>query len=1174
MARVDNTAEGGSNGTTVTTGNSGGASGTAFSAVTIGAGNTLTFSNATVLFGTMSYLFVVGTAANVVTCDLSVAANASGSEQFLFRWNGLPSATIQGPAILRGGGATQARTQVNTSGQVQISIDTNGSFSSGSMTTGVTYRGELIWYNFNTAASIVVFNVYNYLTGALVLTCSHMGTTTSTIDVIRFGKNGGTATLTGLIMDRLYTDSGKLNEFGLYPDAYLHQTWGTDPIDTRVEIYTGSSTSPTPTWLSVVRHENTQAGVYGGDRSEITINRDKSDETKLNETVNCSLQLNNRDGRYSPQNPMSPYYGYINKNTPLRVSVPAYESFMQLNAGSTAAATTPDSTALSITSDIDIRVNADIDNWWAQDRGLLEKYTTTGNQRAYQMIVQEDGYLRLQWSTNGTNNVNTISTVALPFQSGRWSVRATLDVNNGSGGYTVVWYYSADTNLTTATWTTLDTLVTTAGTTSIFDSTATVQLGDNKATDVNNPDNYDKFYSAQIRSGIAGTIVANPDFTTLTGGTAVFHDTAASPNIWTMLDAAYVEDRDYRFYGEINQWPVKWDTSGSDVWVDIEASGPLYRLGQGSQSTGSAMRRSISVHPSMVGYWHVEDGEDATVPTTGAANGLNMTEGALVVSDFAAYEGTFRGTDTLANINLNAWGGGIKSYTPNSPAAVELNFLFHAPTSEIPTSTPIMRLFTTGTASRWDIVYTTTAGGSLEVQAFDSDNVSILSGGVTDFDIDNGDFDIWLQLVQNGTGIDWELGVYPIDNDTFYTFDSGTLASRTISRATGVHVNPPGSAGADDVAYGQIAVYKAIVTDLDSAQAVMADAYKNESACNRINRLCDEEGVIFHERGARGSTTAQGYQLNDTVLNLINKAAETDGGWLYEDRERNGLVYRTRTSMYASLPALTLDYDLNQMLRLDAVDGPIFNDVTVKKIEGGSYRAVLEEGKLSVLSPPNGVGRYAQSYDLSLSRENQPDDQAGWRLSKGTVDEPRFTITLELAQNEFASSASLRAQIRALDIGQRLDITNPPDWMPPDTFKTIVQGYTEVIGNLTHTFTFHTQPFYPWQVGYYSGTSGGISAFYPTEGARYSPMLDTVIAEDLTTTETGIDITNGRIDCYFTHADGDYDIIIGGERMTVTAVSGTGLSQTLTVTRSVNGVVKAHSTGAEITLFVPEHYGI
>jgi hypothetical protein len=53
-----------------------------------------------------------------------------------------------------------------------------------------------------------------------------------------------------------------------------------------------------------------------------------------------------------------------------------------------------------------------------------------------------------------------------------------------------------------------------------------------------------------------------------------------------------------------------------------------------------------------------------------------------------------------------------------------------------------------------------------------------------------------------------------------------------------------------------------------------------------------------------------------------------------------------------------------------------------------------------------------------------------------------------------------------------------------------------------------------------------------------------------------------------------FDINLDGERCTVTAVSGASSPQTFTVTRSVNGVSKAHAVGATVALWTPVYYGI
>lgn len=62
--------------------------------------------------------------------------------------------------------------------------------------------------------------------------------------------------------------------------------------------------------------------------------------------------------------------------------------------------------------------------------------------------------------------------------------------------------------------------------------------------------------------------------------------------------------------------------------------------------------------------------------------------------------------------------------------------------------------------------------------------------------------------------------------------------------------------------------------------------------------------------------------------------------------------------------------------------------------------------------------------------------------------------------------------------------------------------------------------------------------------------------------------------CTWTHASGDFDILINGELMTVTAVSaasgsGSSWTQTLTVIRSVNGVISAHGVGSEVHVADP-----
>ena len=51
----------------------------------------------------------------------------------------------------------------------------------------------------------------------------------------------------------------------------------------------------------------------------IVITRGRQNEQTQSEPSYCTLQLNNRDGRFSRLNPTGAYYGSLTKNTPIRV---------------------------------------------------------------------------------------------------------------------------------------------------------------------------------------------------------------------------------------------------------------------------------------------------------------------------------------------------------------------------------------------------------------------------------------------------------------------------------------------------------------------------------------------------------------------------------------------------------------------------------------------------------------------------------------------------------------------------------------------------------------------------------------------------------------------------------------------------------------------------------------
>jgi hypothetical protein len=212
-------------------------------------------------------------------------------------------------------------------------------------------------------------------------------------------------------------------------------------------------------------------------------------------------------------------------------------SHLALSSGSGGSfASAPDSAPLSITGDIDIQAKIAAFSWCEGDRiinngnietrTIVSKWTTLLNQRSYHLSVNSYGQLLLFWSNNGTTENSVTADATLDFESMtvKW-VRATLDVNNGASGRTAKFYTSDD----GSTWSQLGTDRVVATTTSIFDSTAVLRVGNLTTGTTSNK--FEGFvYRVIIKNGYdgAGTTVFDANFETATAGAASFTESSAN----------------------------------------------------------------------------------------------------------------------------------------------------------------------------------------------------------------------------------------------------------------------------------------------------------------------------------------------------------------------------------------------------------------------------------------------------------------------------------------------------------------------------------------------------------------------------------------------------------------------------------------------------------------------
>lgn len=219
--------------------------------------------------------------------------------------------------------------------------------------------------------------------------------------------------------------------------------------------------------------------------------------------------------------------------------IPRTAGYLETTGGAGGSASTPDSVPLSLTGDIDVRVCVALDDYTTGAIQTLVAHWGADGQEGWRFAVNATGSLVFSWTTNGSTEVDKTSTVTLAsiglFDTGFIWLRVQHDVSNG-GNNLVDFAYSfdpVDTDPLLVNWTALGATVTTAGTVTRHNSTATVTVGAT-ADDAERADG--KFFYAEIRSSItAATIVADPEFDAQTAGAGSFSD---GTQTWTINSPA------------------------------------------------------------------------------------------------------------------------------------------------------------------------------------------------------------------------------------------------------------------------------------------------------------------------------------------------------------------------------------------------------------------------------------------------------------------------------------------------------------------------------------------------------------------------------------------------------------------------------------------------------------
>lgn len=275
-----------------------------------------------------------------------------------------------------------------------------------------------------------------------------------------------------------------------------------------------------------------------------------------------------------------------------------------------------------------------------------------------------------------------------------------------------------------------------------------------------------------------------------------------------------------------------------------------------------------------------------------------------------------------------------------------------------------------------------------------------------------------------------------------------------------------GPAGTNALTIAHFAVFSTAPTA--DRIADMADAgltgFAGEAAHLRLARYAGYAGIPSAEYSFDAAAVTPMAHIDttgQTPMELMQKVATTDGGVLYDGADGT-LTYRARTVRYNSATALTLDVAAGEVEatyqpKLDR--SALINKVTAT-ITDGTYSVTAQNTTSS-----DEYGTHSNA-DLELATTNQDEAHAAawWRVN--TYSEPSVRAP-QLGVKLAKLNSARQAAILALEVGDKITVTNLPSQSDASTKSFFVEGYTETITDSEWLIEFNVSPttgFEVWEI--------------------------------------------------------------------------------------------------------------
>ncbi|MEU1008205.1 LamG-like jellyroll fold domain-containing protein [Streptomyces sp. NPDC005890] len=769
----------------------------------------------------------------------------------------------------------------------------------------------------------------------------------------------------------------------------------------------------TITWTDVTPYTDVVQGV--------AITRGAADELAETQPGTATVILDNTDGRFTPGNAASPYYPFVRRNTPVRISVaviPAKSGFL-----------TPWPMAQLGDAFDDGVVNTS--RWPVNTGGATE--TPAGRLRIPLTPGMDTSFTSArEWSLQSSRLTAKLATV--PQANGSSNAAASMWVTSTTSGTRLGWRYDAVAGVLAA--------MSQTGFSDPTPTNLTYSAIDHAWLRVR--EWLGTVYWETSGDGVTWTVrrtLATPSWVTSQSHAAEF-PTTRTGGTGDVIEWALVGATVYpRFYGMVNEFPVEWE--GLVSRVRISCTDMFKRLNRLPALRSMLVEEIITA--GSLAYYPLSE------PTGSTACGDLSGGGAPSLSIAQSGSG---GTLTLGTVTGPAeTSEQLPQFTPSSAtvgkwlqadlgAAIQQQLTDQRMVMEAWLQTSTGGRAVVGIASpdlQYQHILSLTSGGNLQIEwtsdgTLQADVISA-SGNLAD--------GRWHHvLYDQRTSAVWVDGVQVATTTADWGYNERIL-----------HVGGYRNTRLWNGSVGHVAVYAAPSASgatLAAHYTAGAAGFSGETADVRIARLASYAQIpsVTIAGTVHDPIASQG-PAGSTVVARMREVESTESARLFADRASFGMTYQSRGLRYNPSPsgeAFQIAYaDLEtRSVEVADDDQKLVNDATGSRPGGATQRVTASSSVLA-------FGAYPQELTVLKTSDNSVLDALYWLVSRYANPGPELReVPIE------ASTLSTYQAILAGDISSYFSVTGLPSQAPASSLRVTIEGYTETIRQGSHLIQFHT----------------------------------------------------------------------------------------------------------------------